>query len=200
MKITAYSDNICPFCYIGSRRIRRLQKELNFDVEWKAFEIHPDTPQNGISMEAYFNNSNFDAMQNRIESYGSDTGIKLNNKILSNSHLSLMANEYAKRHNKFYEFHDAIYRAYFDDGEDIGDIKVILDIAGRVGLDKEGLKIYLQDKEASIKVSESSLDAEEMGITGVPAFIIEDEIIVGAQPYETMKQIIQKKLLQKGAE
>ena len=54
LKIIAYSDNICPFCYVGLKRIDKLKKEIDFDIEWRGFEIHPDTPKKGIKIKDYF--------------------------------------------------------------------------------------------------------------------------------------------------
>jgi predicted DsbA family dithiol-disulfide isomerase len=197
LKITVYSDNICPFCYIGSKRLRKVQKELDFDIEWKPFEIHPDTPAAGIKMEDYFRNFNPTEMSRYLENFGKDTGVKINNSILANSHLSLRANEFAKKHCKFDEFHEAIYKAYFEEDKNIGDINVILETAEKIGLDKGILKAFLESNETEDIIKESSLEAMRKNITGVPTFIISNEVIVGAQPFEVLKESIEDKLMER---
>ncbi|MEE8440158.1 MAG: DsbA family protein, partial [Spirochaetia bacterium] len=75
--VIAYSDNICPFCTMGARRLRKLQQELDFDVEWRAFEIHPETPKEGMKTAEYFPELDINRMRKHIESFGSDVGMKL---------------------------------------------------------------------------------------------------------------------------
>jgi len=191
-KIIAYSDNICPFCYVGAKRIEKLKQEVDFDIEWRAFEIHPDTPKEGIAISDYFRNYNMDAAKKHLERFGRDVGMKMNNDTLANSHLSLKANEFAKKHNKQDEFHMAIFKAYFEEARNIGRIEVLLEIAESVGLNKLELKTYIESEEAEQAIEASSNEARELGITGVPTFIIGDAMIVGAQSYKVLKEAITK--------
>jgi predicted DsbA family dithiol-disulfide isomerase len=191
IKVIAYSDNICPFCTVGAKRLKKLQQELDFDVEWKAFEIHPETPKEGMKTANYFPNYDMKRMKNHIENFGKDVGIKLNGDILANSKLSLAANEFAKEKGKFNEFHEAIFKANFEDGENIGDIDVLLAIAQGIGLNKEELSQYLGDQKNLNAIDESSAQAMKLGITGVPSFIINNKMVVGAQSAEVLKEFIE---------
>ena len=123
---------------------------------------------------------------------GRDDGIKKNNNTLANSHQSLKANEFAKKYSKQDEFHIAIFKAYFEDGKNIGNMEVVLKIGEKVGLDKEKLKTYIESEEAERAIEASSNEARELGITGVPTFIIGDKMIVGAQSYKVLKEAITK--------
>lgn len=194
IKVIAYSDNICPFCTVGAKRLKKLQQELDFDVEWKAFEIHPETPKEGMKTAKYFPNYDMKAMKNHIENFGKDVGIKLNGDVLANSKLSLAANEFAKEKGKFNEFHEAIFKANFDDGENIGDINVLLAIAEGVGLNKKELSQYLRNQENLNAIDESSAQAKKLGITGVPSFIINNKMVVGAQSSEVLKEFIENEI------
>lgn len=191
-KIIAYSDNICPFCYVGAKRIEKLKQEVDFEIEWRAFEIHPDTPQEGVAISDYFANYDMGAAKKHLERFGSDVGIKMNNDTLANSNLSLKANEFAKKHNKQDEFHIAIFKAYFEEARNIGNMEVLLEIAGSVGLDKEQMQNYLKSEEAERAIKKSSDEATEIGITGVPTFFIGDKMIVGAQSSKILKEAILK--------
>ncbi len=194
IKVIAYSDNICPFCTVGAKRLKKLQQELDFDVEWKAFEIHPETPKEGMKTANYFPNYDMKRMKNHIENFGKDVGIKLNGDILANSKLSLAANEFAKEKGKFNEFHEAIFKANFEDGENIGDIDVLLAIAQGIGLNKEELSQYLGDQKNLNAIDESSAQAMKLGITGVPSFIINNKMVVGAQSAEVLKEFIENEI------
>jgi predicted DsbA family dithiol-disulfide isomerase len=194
IKVIAYSDNICPFCTVGAKRLKKLQQELDFDVEWKAFEIHPETPKEGMKTANYFPNYDMKKMKNHIENFGEDVGIKLNGDILANSKLSLAANEFAKEKGKFNEFQEAIFKANFEDGENIGDINVLLAIAQGIGLNKEELSQYLRNQENLNAIDESSAQAKKLGITGVPSFIINNKMVVGAQSSEVLKEFIENEI------
>jgi predicted DsbA family dithiol-disulfide isomerase len=194
IKVIAYSDNICPFCTVGAKRLKKLQQELDFDVEWKAFEIHPETPKEGMKTAKYFPNYDMKRMKNHIENFGKDVGMKLNGDILANSKLSLAANEFAKEKGKFNEFHEAIFKANFEDGENIGDINVLLTIAQNIGLNKKELSQYLKDQENLNAIDESSAQAKKLGITGVPSFIINNKMVVGAQSSEVLKEFIENEI------
>lgn len=193
-KIIVYSDNICPFCTVGAKRLKKLQQELDFDVEWKAFEIHPETPKEGVKTADYFPNYDMKKMKNHIENFGKDVGMKLNGNVLANSKLSLATNEFAKEMGKFNEFHEAIFKANFEDGENIGDIDVLLTIAQSIGFNKEELSQYLDDQKNLKAIDESSAQAKKLGITGVPSFIINNKMVVGAQSTEVLKEFIENEI------
>ncbi len=192
VKIIAYSDNICPFCYIGAKRFEKLKQEVDFDIEWRGFEIHPEVPKEGISLNIIFQSLYLSKGIEYIENLGKDVGLIIRCTMLYNSHLSLKANEFAKKQGIFKEFHLAIFKAYFEENKNIGKVKVILDIAESVGLNNQKLEEYLQSDEAENILKENSNFAFKHGITGVPTFIIGNSIIVGAQPYDFLKKAIIK--------
>ena len=163
-------------------------------MEWKAFEIHPETPREGIKTANYFPNYDMERMKNQIENFGKDVGIKLNGHMLANSKLSLAANEFAKEKGKFNAFHKAIFKANFEDRENIGDIDVLLEIASSIGLNKEELSQYLDDQKNLNAIDESSAEAMKLGITGVPSFIINNKMVVGAQSSEVLKTFIENEI------
>jgi predicted DsbA family dithiol-disulfide isomerase len=192
--VVIYSDNICPFCTIGAKRLKKLQQELDFDVEWRAFEIHPETPKEGIKTADYFPNYNKEKMKTHIENIGKDVGIKLNGDILANSKLSLAANEFARQKGKFNEFHEGIFKANFEEGKNIGELNVLLEIGLSVGLSMEELSHYLKNTINLNAIDDSSSRAKELGITGVPSFIINNKMVVGAQPSKVLKEFIENEI------
>ncbi|RLD78377.1 MAG: hypothetical protein DRJ07_13295 [Bacteroidetes bacterium] len=192
--VVIYSDNICPFCTIGAKRLKKLQRELDFDVEWKAIEIHPETPKEGVKTADYFPNYDMERMKNHIENFGKDVDMKLKGNMLANSKLSLAANEFAQGKGKFNEFHEAIFKANFEEGKNIGELDVLLKIAQNVGIDHEGLSQYLEDERNLKAIDESSAQAMNLGITGVPSFIIKNKMVVGAQSTEVLKEFIENEI------
>jgi len=192
VKVIAYSDNICPFCFLGALRFEKLKQEVDFDIEWRGFEIHPEVPKEGIPLNIIFQSPYLNKGIEYMENLGKDVGLIIRCTMLCNSNLSLKANEFAKRHGMFKEFHLAIFKAYFEENKNIGKINVILNIAESVGLNIQDLDEYLQSDEAENILKENSKFAFKHGINGVPTFIIGNSIIVGAQPYDFLKKAILK--------
>ena len=95
-KVIAYSDNVCPFCSIGARRLKKLRQELDFTVEWHSFELHPEVPDNGMSFELYFQGQG-NKLVNDVSDYGKDVNLIISTRSLYNSKNSLKVNEYAKK-------------------------------------------------------------------------------------------------------
>jgi predicted DsbA family dithiol-disulfide isomerase len=194
-KVIAYSDNVCPFCTIGARRIEKLQKEMDFEVEWRSFELHPEVSQDGMSYESYFEGHGMELVNN-VTDYGKDVDLNINTRSLYNSRNSLKVNEYAKREGKFENFHKAIFKAYLEDDRNIGDIEILLDIAHESGLDREKTKAFIESAEAEEIVTNSKNEALRLGINSVPSFIIKNNLIRGAYPYDAMKDLFTRAMVE----
>ena len=111
---------------------------------------------------------------------------------LPNSRLALYISEFARKKGKFEEFHKLVLEAYWLEGKDIGDKSLLLDLAESVGLNKNEIEIYL-DTDEPFKVLQNTLkELRTYGINGVPTFFIEEELIIGAQPYEIYKVLDEK--------
>jgi predicted DsbA family dithiol-disulfide isomerase len=192
-KVIAYSDNVCPFCTIGARRIEKLQQEMDFEIEWRSFELHPEVSQEGMSYESYFEGHGTELVNN-VTDYGKDVGLNINTRSLYNSKSSLKVNEYAKQEGKFEAFHKAIFTAYLEDDRNIGNLDILLDVAGEVGLDREKTKAFIESSEAEEIITNSKNEALRLGINSVPSFIINNNLIRGAYPYDSMKELFTKAL------
>ena len=196
LKVVAYSDYICPFCYVGYHRIEQLRKEYNLDVEWRPFEIHPETPKEGaLTEDLPFPKGYLEMAFANVKRLADEDGLKLKfSDKLSNSRLALYISEFARKKGKFEEYHKLVLDAYWLDGKDIGDKSLLFDLAESVGLDKKEIEDYLSTGEPSTVVQQSLKEVRNYGINGVPAFIIEDRLIYGAQPYKVFKQVINEVL------
>ncbi|MFW9951067.1 MAG: DsbA family protein [Candidatus Thorarchaeota archaeon] len=192
LKVIAYSDYICPFCYIGYHRIEQLKKEFNLEVEWKPFEIHPETPKNGaLTEELPFPKEYLEMAFANVKRLADQDGLKLKfSGRLPNSRLAHYISEFARKKGKFQEFHKLVLEAYWLEGKDIGDKKLLLDLAKSVGLNEKEIENYLNTNEPFNAVQDSLKEVRKYGLNGVPAFLIEDKLIFGAQPYEVFRKVI----------
>jgi predicted DsbA family dithiol-disulfide isomerase len=196
LKIIAYSDYICPFCYIGYHRIEQLKKKYDLDVEWRPFEIHPETPKEGaLTDELPFPEGYLEAAFANVKRLADEDGIPLKfSDKLPNSRLALSISEFARKKEKFEDFHDLVLKAYWLQGKDIGDKNLLLDIAESIGLDKKEIELYLDTDEPGQALQKSLKEIRSRGINGVPAFIIDGKLIFGAQPYKVFEEVIKKAL------
>jgi predicted DsbA family dithiol-disulfide isomerase len=108
----------------------------------------------------------------------------------------LEATEYAQQHGKFMEFHHAAYKAYWEDGKDLGDLAVIEQVAKGVDLDSAELITRLENHDLSSTVMEQYQEALSHGIQGIPTFVVGNLLFTGAHPYDIFKSAINKFLKQ----
>lgn len=190
--IKIFSDYICPFCYIGKGIVERLKQEFPISEEWCPFEIHPETPPAGALLTEHLPHIDWDDLYDRLRTLGAEYGILFGDvRILANSRQALEAAEYARDHNLHGKMHESLFYAYFTDLKNIGDRRVLLDIAAGVGLDPEDLAAALDAGIYRERLEKTGKEALRRDITGVPTFIINDSVsIVGAQPLDVFRRVL----------
>ncbi len=192
MKVTIYYDYICPFCYLGSERIIELSKEFDLDIKWKGLEIHPEFPSKGKKRSKTLKSKSY---ADTIYAMADEDGIEIKLPgFATNSRLALEASEFAKTKDKFLDFHLALYKAYFVEGRNIGDVEIILDIGEKVGLNSIELKEILDNRKMFDKIENNKKDAEKNLILGVPTFVFGNFPVHGSQSVQTMRDIIKRSL------
>lgn len=192
MNVTVYYDYICPFCYLGTKRILGLSKEFNLTIDWKGLEIHPEFPPQGKKRTKTLKSKSF-AETIREMAKEDNIEIKLPG-YATNSRLSLEASEFAKIKGKFLEFHIGVYEAYFLEGRNIGDIEIVLDIGEKAGLHRSDLVECLNKRTMFDNIEANKKEAEDNIILGVPTFIFGNFPVHGNQSTQTMRHIIKRAL------
>jgi predicted DsbA family dithiol-disulfide isomerase len=169
--------------------VDRLKKEFDLQVEWLAFEIHPETPPEGMPLTTMFPRADAEGMARRLNSMGEPYGITFRKvEHIANSRLSLEAGEFAKQQGRFDQFHHAVFEAYFAHGKDIGSLDVLTEIGRSAGLDAEGLGTALRTGAYRQTLESVRKEASRRTITAAPTFIINgQDRIVGAQPIEVFR-------------
>jgi predicted DsbA family dithiol-disulfide isomerase len=138
-------------------------------------------------------------MRSRVLELSDEAGLELNlPSRISNSRLALQIAEFAKEKGKFKEYHEAVFRAYWQEAKDIGHREQLFSLAAQAGLDLEELESYLESGKAAGKLNQHLEAVREYGISGVPTFVIGDKMVVGAQPYEVLKEILSEELASDG--
>ena len=204
MQIDIVSDTVCPWCFIGKRRLERailLRPNMQFNVHWRAYRLDPGVPAEGVDRKAYLqakfgDNPNRQAMADALKSAGQSEDIAFAFDAIKrtpntlDSHRLIRWSGGAGLQNEIVE---RLFTAYFEDGRDIGDRDVLTEIAADVGMDSALVAdLFEQDADRELIEREDAL-AHRMGISGVPTFIFENKYMVsGAQDAETLAQVMDK--------
>jgi predicted DsbA family dithiol-disulfide isomerase len=176
-------------------RIEKLRKEHGVTIKWVHFPLHPDTPIEGKSLADLFAGRGFDIakkqaeMRERMEAEGLPYG---NRTHTYNSRLAQEIGAWADTQPGGDAIHDAIFRAYFVDGKNIGDKDVLADLAKSVGLDRAAALKVLEDRSFKEAVDADWDKSRQYGVTGVPTFVAGRHGVVGAQPYEALEQLVKQ--------
>jgi predicted DsbA family dithiol-disulfide isomerase len=192
-------------------RVEQLREEFPLDVEWWPYELRPGTPPEGIPLERIAGRGGHTSQYLAyVEEAAARAGIRMKRRtLLSNSLPSLEAAEFAREAGRFEPLHRALFRAYFEEGEDIGDEKVLARLAGECGLDAGALATALRERRYEKLVDEKVRWAYEQNLGGVPAFIFyprgssretDGYVMVGAQEYEVFKDVTRRVLRRRGSE
>ena len=191
MKINVFADTICGWCFIGHANLNSAVKKfpnIKFEIQHIPFQLNPDMPTEGISREKYLEikfggKEHSTPMYENMRLKANECGINLNldkikktpNTVLS--HLLIILSEQFNLQN---EIKEKIYKSYFIDGLDIGDINVLIDIAKENKIQENIVKDFINEKNIGLINSEIST-AREKNISGVPFFEIGNDFISGAQ-------------------
>lgn len=189
-KVIVYSDYVCPFCFIGKNRADRLRRDLNVKIDWRGIEIHPEYPPEGIPSDR-LNRSYMERAWTFVRALAKEDGLLIREpKKVSNTRTSLRLAEYAKDNGKFQAYHDEMFKAYFQEQKDINDIPTLKAICKKAGLNPDEAEKIIESNAYDDRIRAHEMEASTLGITGVPTFVIGDQILVGAQHYNVLRDTV----------
>jgi predicted DsbA family dithiol-disulfide isomerase len=156
--------------------------------------LHPETPAEGKSLEEMFAGRGIDAeamyvqMKERMDAEGLPYGRRTHTY---NSRLAQELGTWGDTQPSGDALHDALYRAYFVDARNLGDVDVLVEIAESVGLPAAEAREVIGDRRFKDAVDADWAKSHQIGVTGVPTFVAEGQGVVGAQPYEMLVQLME---------
>jgi predicted DsbA family dithiol-disulfide isomerase len=188
--IIVISDFVCPWCYIGLSEVERLSQEYDLDVQFAPFFLRPDTPPEGMKHTRI---TPQDAPPTPIELRAGLLGINFTRgrTWLPNTHLALEAAEFAGEYGDQWRFHKEMFKAYFEDLKDIGDVEVLVEIGESAGLPGGALREALIDGRNRERVDEGIAWSRSIGVTAIPTFVFDAKYgMVGAQELPAFRQVL----------
>lgn len=186
LRVTVFSDYICPFCYVGNARLDRLREHFELKINWCFLEIHPETPAVGRPVsELGYDPDHWLQMMAVLEKMISEEGLPYaGHAFTANSHLALLLAESLKEEGAetFYPLHRQLFTSYFADAENIGDMEVLARVARLAGVSRQALGRAWTDERYEIRLKRYFAAARELGVTATPTFFIGQERLSGAVP------------------
>ncbi|HEV3011375.1 MAG TPA: DsbA family oxidoreductase [Burkholderiales bacterium] len=189
MKVEVASDVICPWCYIGKKRLEKalvLAPDIKADVRWLPFQLNPGMPREGVP-RAEYRKAKFGSLERsreldaRVIAEGRSEGIEFAFDRIERTPNTVAAHQLIALADDQDEVVNALFRAYFEEAKDIGDPAVLANIAAKCGVN--GWPGKAPD------VSALEEEVRELGISAVPTFIFERKSgVSGAYPAETLAQ------------
>jgi len=196
-------DTVCPWCYIGKRRLDQalaLRPNLNVITHWRPFLLNPELPPDGVDRTAYL-----------VKKFGSETRVRRIYGAIGEAGQSVEIDfafdriqktpnsidshrlvKYVARHGGAADaVVEALFVAYFVHGLDIGEEQVLLDIGDRHGLDRADLRAYLAGDMDLDTVTQDNARAHRLGVNGVPSFVFAGPMVIsGAQEPQILARML----------
>jgi predicted DsbA family dithiol-disulfide isomerase len=193
--IPIYFDYASTLCYVAWRIVGELEDELCFTALWKGVPIalrnyrtRPGLPLGPRELET-------------ISNVAAETGIAVEPPARwLDSDKALQGSELAREAGAFALYHDAVFRAAFEQGMDIGDLEVLSAIAGRAGMDPIHFRDEIERGRMAARIAANKAEADSFSALGYPSFILGDFPLTGIQPIETMRQLLARFIERRTAE
>lgn len=208
MKVEVWSDVVCPFCYIGKRHFDRALAEFenadHVDLEFKSYQLDPNfiqDPDNKANLtEALAQKYNrsiseIEKMQENIVQMAKNAGLEYNleNAVQFNTTNAHRLLQLAKEKGLGNAWEEALFKAYFTEGKDLGNAEELKNLAMQVGLKEDDIDRALTGDEYAHYVNQDIQEAANLGVSGVPFFVFNRKYgVSGAQPKEAFLETLQK--------
>jgi len=200
--VTLTSDFVCPWCFIGERRLQQAMRNLASEVQvtlvWQPYELNPTMPVEGVDRTSYrikkFGSLEYSQMlDQRIIAASANDNIHFNHAAILKTPNTFKAHRlmgWARQFAKADELANRLFSGYFENGRDIGDSDVLADIAAESGLDRAQALQFINSDLGTEQTRQAI--AQVSDIQGVPNFDIEGEIISGAHPVSIIQDVLQQ--------
>jgi predicted DsbA family dithiol-disulfide isomerase len=191
LKVTVFSDYICPFCYVGHHRLLRLADSYDLKINWCFLEIHPENSPAGEPVSSLdYPSEYWNTLMLNLERVAAEENIPLSEHLFTtNSKDALLLSEAAKSSGRalFYKLHEALFAAFFVDGKNIGDRKVLREIAHDCGIDDTLIDDAWNNSAYQQRLLQNFTTARKHQIQSVPSFVFGERVLTGVVNENTMR-------------
>lgn len=212
MEIAIWSDYVCPFCYIGKRRLEQALEETGYasqaTLQLKAYQLDASTPE--VVTESMYESlarkyrtsiEQARSMTANVTEQAKSVGLDYNFEEMKGANTARAHRlvKFADTQEKGYVLGESLLKAHFLDGQNINDIEVLVKLATDVGLDETEARRVVESNEFFPHIQIDQTEAAQIGIQGVPFFVLNNKYAIsGAQPIEVFKEAIEKVAQEEG--
>jgi len=192
-KLYIFSDYVCPWCYIGQSRLKKIQKKTNFKTELIHFPLHPETPEKGTELTKLFDCTKKELIEknNFMKQLMSEENLYFRARSHTfNSRLAQELGFWAEKIKNNYKIHDKIYHAYFYEQKNLSDLNVLLDIAKSADLDIFEAEKILYERTFKNNIDKHWQISLKSRVSGVPTYALKSRFLVGAQSEQNLLKFI----------
>jgi predicted DsbA family dithiol-disulfide isomerase len=211
IRLDIFSDPVCPWCYVGKANLDRALADYPdhpFAIQWHPFQLNPEMPPEGVDKRAYLEaklggKARVDAIHERLREVARAAGVDMNPDKPQRMPNTLDAHRlihWAGIESLQAQVVNALMRAYWAEGRDIGDPETLADIAGESGMDRDAIVQLLASDADAEDILARDADARAKGVNSVPTFLVAQQYVVsGAQPPEVWANVIAELTVQPDA-
>ena len=195
MIVEIWSDVLCPFCYIGKRKFEKALNDFRYkeqvEVRWRSYQLDPSADphsnENAYAYLARVKGQSLDwsmKMHSQVTAMAAEVGLEYNfdKTKMSNSFKAHKLIQMASIKGADAEMEELLFKAYFTEGKNIGDEQTLVDLAVQAGLNQQEAREAVSSDKYAAAVQNDIIAAEQMGLTGVPYFVFNNQMVVsGAQ-------------------
>jgi predicted DsbA family dithiol-disulfide isomerase len=206
LELHVISDVICPWCFVGKRRLDEALANIraegtNIRVRWLPYELNPGMPREGIERNEYrarkFGSlERSRALDAGVALAGKAEGITFRHDLMQRTPNTIEAHRLiwlADRERVQDAIVEALFEAYFTQGRDVGNREVLIEIAAHSGLNRDLVQTFLEGHDGTDEVKKEIQSAEKMGVHSVPTFAIDGRVLFsGAQPASVMSDVFRR--------
>ena len=191
--LEVFTDYVCPWCYLGDNRVKKIKQNYSVDIQLVHFPLHPETPAEGRTLLELFGGGpeDINAKNTRMKGLMEAEGLPYNERSHTyNSRLAQEIGAWAETQPGGTAIHDKFFEAYFVYRRNVGDVEVIIDVVKSAGLDEQEARAVLEERRFKPAIDADWEKSRNYGVTGVPTFVSNGRGLVGAQPYEALQQLV----------
>ena len=203
LTVEVYSDIVCPWCFVGKRRLERALTLVGSDVHvtWRPFQLNPTMLSDGMDRTAYLKAKfgsleNFGRMEEQLLAAGVEERIPFAFEKIQRTPNTFAAHRlvwYAAQQGKQDAMVEALFHGYFLEGKNIGEVTTLTHVAAEAGLDRTETEEFMESEKGVVEVKGEEAVGRRLGISGVPYFVFNGTVsISGAQPPDIFVSAIQQ--------
>lgn len=200
LRVTVFSDYVCPFCYVGHHRLMRLRDTYDLKINWRFIEIHPETSAEGEPVASLdYPSEHWDQLMQNLEAIAREEDIPIaEHNFTTNSRDALLLAEAAKEsgREKFYDLHERLFTAFFVDCKNIGDRNILREIADSSGIHTDAVESAWQDEKYQRRIMSNYRAARTLDIQAVPSFVFGERKLTGVVSEAVMRSAARELLEQ----